>query len=188
MDTRFWGPSGWDLFHRISFHSKDPSVLAHIANILPCKFCRQSTRKFIKELPFDKEHPAEWLYKIHNKVNDKLRTQSKEDPKVIDPGPDPTFEEVKEKYKSKTLEGIHGKDFLLSVAVNKIKHSFIRELADAYPEFKSYVDKHPFKNNPKWMEGFTGGSYKDVLKYKSKCKVMTCRKKNGGGRRLTFRA
>ena len=97
MDTRFWGPTGWDLFHRISFHSRNPhALLAHIAEILPCKFCRNSTHRFVKELPYNKD-PERWLYEIHNKVNHKLRSQCLNDPKVTHPGPDPSFEEVKQK-------------------------------------------------------------------------------------------
>jgi hypothetical protein len=47
-----------------------------------------------------KDHPpkapyGKWLYEIHNMVNNKLRTQCADDPKVINPGPDPDFEEVK---------------------------------------------------------------------------------------------
>ena len=104
MDTRFWGPSGWDLFHRISFHSDNPhQVLKYIAEVLPCKFCRNSTRKFIKDFPYDSKDPAKWLYEIHNKVNHKLRSQCANDPKVINPGPDPSFEEIKKRYKNKSL-------------------------------------------------------------------------------------
>jgi hypothetical protein len=102
MDTRFWGPSGWDLFHRIAFHSDNPhQVLKHIAEVLPCKFCRNSTRKFVKDFPYDSKDPSKWLYEIHNKVNHKLRSQCANDPKVINPGPNPSFEEIQKRYKNK---------------------------------------------------------------------------------------
>ena len=93
MDTRFWGPPGWDLFHRISFHSDNPhQVLKHMAEVLPCKFCRNSTRNFIKDFPYDSKDPAKWLYEIHNKVNKKLRNQG-----LLDK-PDPTINEVEERF------------------------------------------------------------------------------------------
>lgn len=198
IDTRFWGPSGWDLFHRIAFHSKNPTnVLKNIAEVLPCKFCRKSTRKYVKENPYN-ANPGRWLYDIHNKVNDKLRSQCADDPKVINPGPDPSFKEVVAKYKTKPLTGIVGTDFLLSVAVNftntptrlLIQKRFLKHLAEAYPEFNEYYTAHPptFSKYSEWMQKFTGGSIAEVLTYKSRCKHgKTCRKTRGGGRRLTLR-
>jgi len=198
IDTRFWGPSGWDLFHRISFHSDNPAVLKHIAEILPCKFCRNSTRRFVKKLPYDSKHPAEWLFKIHNMVNDKLRTQCSKDAKVVDPGPDPSFEEVKEKYSKKSLNETVGKEFLLSIAVNfektprrtEIQRKFLKLLAEAYPLFKEFLQTNPpdFNNYSEWMNKFTNISIEKVESYKSKCKKgKTCRKQKGGKRRLTHR-
>ena len=196
MDTRFWGPPGWDLFHRISFHSDNPhEVLKHIAEVLPCKFCRNSTRKFIKDLPYDSKDPAKWLYEIHNKVNHKLRTQCSKDPKVINPGPDPSFEEIKKRYKNKSLNKLVGSNFLLSIAVNfkntsrrlEIQKRFINNLSLAYPRFSKFVNNNPpnFSNYSIWMQKFTQGSIEEVEKFKSKCKRgKTCRKKRGSGRRL----
>jgi hypothetical protein len=97
MDTRFWGPSGWQLFHLISFRSPNPQeMLLMIKDILPCKFCRESTKQFNHELPM-KKYTGRWLYELHNKVNNKLRTQCADDPAVINPGPEPSFEEFKQK-------------------------------------------------------------------------------------------
>jgi hypothetical protein len=70
-----------------------------MAEILPCRFCRASTTEYVKEHPL-KGDPGKWVYDIHNMVNNKLRTQCKNDPKVINPGPDPSFEEVKKKKKA----------------------------------------------------------------------------------------
>ena len=196
IDTRFWGPSGWDLFHRIAFHSQNPEVLQDIAEILPCKFCRNSTRRFVKELPYDSKHPAEWLYRLHNKVNHKLRTQCSKDPKVINPGPDPSFEEVQKRYSKKLLHEKVGNEFLLSVAVNFEKtpkrtytqKRFLNELSAAYPLFKDFYEKNPpdFDKYPEWMNKFTNISIEKVVSYKSKCKKgKTCRKQKGGNKRLT---
>lgn len=199
IDTRFWGPSGWDLLHRISFHSENPHrLLANIAEVLPCKFCRHSTRRFVKEHPYNKQDPARWLFVIHNKVNHKLRTQCSKDPKVINPGPDPSFEEITERYRDKTLQENVGKEFLLSIAVNfektprrtEIQRRFLKELAKSYPLFKDFYKNNPpdFKHYAEWMNKFTEISIEKVKEYKSKCKQgKTCRKQNGGKRRLTRR-
>lgn len=189
IDTRFWGPSGWDLFHRISFHSQDKSALKSLGEVLPCKFCRNSTLKFIKKHPFN-ETP-QWLYEIHNMVNNKLRTQCLRDPKVINPGEDPLFEDIKQKYADKKLDEIVGGKFLLSIAVNftntphrrEIQKRFLHNLSKSYPKFREYYETHSpdFNNYPEWMNGFVKGSISEVESYKGKCKRgKTCRKMRGG--------
>ena len=199
MDTRFWGPPGWDLLHRIAFHSKHPhKLLANISEILPCKFCRESTSLYVKLEPYTPKDPGRWLYNIHNRVNHKLRSQCHNDPKVVNPGPDPKFNEVVEKFKNKTLTGVHGGDFLLSIAVNftptpkrtAIQKRFFKNLAEAYPLFEEYYKQHPpvFSDYAKWMHKFTGGSIEKVESYKSLCKHgKTCRRLKGGRRRITRR-
>ena len=47
---------------------------------LPCKYCRKSFKKFLKELPIDnhldsRDSLTYWLYLIHDKVNKKLIKQ-----------------------------------------------------------------------------------------------------------------
>lgn len=174
IDTRYWGPSGWQLFHLVAFRSDNPeTLLGMMKDILPCKFCRQSTTEFVKQHPL-KGDAGKWLYEIHNMVNDKLRTQCKDDPKVINPGPDPSFEEVKKKYMRMKPHEVPGRDFLFSVAANyperpessdiELHTSFIEELAQVYPfvkfrkTFQSYIKKHPVildsrKEYMKWMYG-----------------------------------
>jgi len=206
MDVRFWGPSGWQMLHTITFEKgKIPEkkrLLEAMVHILPCKYCRQSAEQFIKEMPVD-DNIALWLYKFHDRVNQKLHNQHKEDPSVPEPIPSPPFSEVVKKYKSilqTKSTNILGTNFLLSIA-NNFKHSrkeyhvkFWRELVEIYPTLK--------------MPNFTSrGSYvlsvysmlKDVmpmpplktiqaelLKFKSKCKAKkTCRKR--GGKRITKR-
>lgn len=146
MDTRFWGPSGWQLFHLIAFKTAPEDareVLDDMKNILPCKFCRASTTEFVAKHP-PKQPYGRWLYEIHNMVNNKLRTQCADDPKVIDPGPDPTFEEVKKRYDDITKpDAVPGRDFLMAVAYNfpanpeprdmSTQREFLHHLAAAYP-------------------------------------------------------
>jgi len=90
MNTTFWGPSGWEFLHTLTFiypfkpsyndKVKMQNFMASIGYILPCKYCRDSFNKYIKTLPIvdylnNRENLIEWLYKIHNKVNKKLRSQ-----------------------------------------------------------------------------------------------------------------
>ena len=149
----------------------------------------------MKELPYDKNDPARWLYEIHNKVNHKLRSQCANDPKVINPGPDPSFEEIKRRYSSRSLNDLVGQEFLSSIAVNysptprktEIQKRFIQNLSEAYPKFKTFVQSNPpdFKNYAEWMTRFTNVPLEKVEQFKSKCKHgKTCRKPQGGGRRL----
>jgi len=90
MDTRYWGPDAWDLLHFISLdYPNNPSdndklIYSHFFNslpfVLPCFYCRSSFTDYLKELPIEnyfnsKKNIIEWVWKLHNKVNDKLRKQ-----------------------------------------------------------------------------------------------------------------
>ena len=203
IDTRFFGPSAWQLFHYIAFNSKSPQkFLKGVGDILPCKFCRESTKQFISEMPM--KEPGKWLYDLHNKVNHKLRSQCADDPNVINPGPDPSFEEVKAKY-THLPKNILGRDFLFSIAVNydgktpHIQEKFLNDLAEVYPEnIKSYMEQHPptlesNKSYMKWMYGLLSslgevptyrGYVQRLMYYTSGCerktyKGKTCRRING---------
>lgn len=172
MDTRFWGPSGWQLLHLIAHSQKGPNepyelFFNNIKNVLPCKFCRASTTEFVEqEIPL---HPSisrvdEWLYKLHNRVNQKLREQSAKDPSIRDPGPNPTFEEVKKKYETflkyrpHDIKVVPGADFLFTLAYNypdkptsdqvEAHHLFWDTLKEIFPyahmrqSLQGYISKH----------------------------------------------
>lgn len=158
MDTRFFGPPAWQLFHLIAFRSSHPDdILNQMKDILPCKYCRESTTQFVKDHPL-RGDPGKWLYDIHNLVNNKLRKQAEEDPKVIKPDDDPEFEEVKKRYMDMKPTAVPGRDFLFSIAVNypeqpeeidmATQRKFIHDLAKVYPfdelrkVFKNYLAKH----------------------------------------------
>lgn len=115
MNTTFWGPSGWEFLHTLTFiYPEHPSYndkvkmqnfMNSINYILPCKYCRLSFTKYSQSLPINdyldsKDKMIEWLYKIHNKVNKKLRKQGfcKYD--------NPELSFVKNKYK-KNIEHIY---------------------------------------------------------------------------------
>ena len=90
MNTTFWGPSGWKFLHTLTFiYPENPSFsdkvkmrefMNSLYLILPCKYCRSSFLKYSNSLPIDehldsRDMMIDWLYKIHNKVNKKLRAQ-----------------------------------------------------------------------------------------------------------------
>jgi hypothetical protein len=88
--TKIWGPSGWEFEHSISFgypvnptQEKKEEYLQHfksLANVLPCKYCRESYKIFIESEPTvlnmkvmeSRATLTKWLYDIHQRVNQKL--------------------------------------------------------------------------------------------------------------------
>lgn len=192
FDTRYWGPSAWQLFHLIAFFSPHPQeFLLSIKDILPCKFCRESTAEFVGKMPVC-ENPGQWMYDLHNMVNHKLRTQAKDDPSVIDPGPDPSFEEVKLRYEQMKPNAVPGRDFLFVVAANyepenRVTHeAFWKRLADVYPfeEFREIVQKYgapDLKSRSSYMKWTYGLLTK--LSKKARAPILTF---NGYSQQVAF--
>jgi hypothetical protein len=141
MDTRYWGPSGWRLLHLISFSTTvDPKNLVPffwtIPYILPCKYCRKSFSENILKDPIDTAtSPAKWLWRMHNKVNAKLRGQHIHTQRI-----DPTFSSVQKVYEERLETGcsrtaFEGWEFLFSVAE---AHPLSRQLRTSVP-----IQGHP---------------------------------------------
>jgi len=107
MITKIWGPPMWIALHTISFgYPLEPNdeqkenyknFFKLIADILPCRYCRESYLEFINEegsilnddVMNNRETLSRWLYNLHNKVNNKLG---------IDYGV--TYENVRDRYES----------------------------------------------------------------------------------------
>lgn len=113
MDTRFWGPSGWNLLHNITLNyvpnDKNKKMyenfLQSLPYILPCIYCRRSLTEYYLQFPLNNrrsscnplssnENLNLWLYNIHNCVNEKLRSQGLCHTK------NPSFNETLLKYKT----------------------------------------------------------------------------------------
>jgi hypothetical protein len=144
MDTRYWGSSGWQLLHLIAAKGACKSFWETIPFILPCKFCRASLSEFYNELPPPTTNQSLWLYKIHNKVNNKLRNQG------TYTSPDPSQVKVIENYKSLLKQGFTktyfpGWEFLFSIADNHPYCSPSKPMPDA-PETppKSLEEKNHY--------------------------------------------
>jgi hypothetical protein len=144
MDTKFWGPSGWKFLHLITFSDAIESKAAircffeTLPYVLPCKFCRQSLSEYMKEIPLDTAAPAKWLWKIHNCVNGKLRSQG------LNTEADPPFSVVKKLYTDKFAAGctktnFEGWEFLFSIVEN-------------HPYSKSATGSLPIKDAPEHID------------------------------------
>jgi len=127
MDTKFWGPSGWKLLHTIAFtydgNKEVKEFFELLPFVLPCKFCRASLTEYMDEDPVDvssREALSKWLWRIHNKVNDKLRSQGLLKTK------NPSFDTVANMYKNR--EHFEGWDFLFSIAENHPYSRFTKSL------------------------------------------------------------
>jgi hypothetical protein len=112
MNTRFWGPSGWKFLHSITaIYPEKPTLtdkmlmrdfMTVVCDMLPCKYCRASFTKYSQSLDItafldNSNSVQEWLYKMHNKVNAKLRRQG------FCTTENPSFESVRHKYIKETV-------------------------------------------------------------------------------------
>jgi hypothetical protein len=104
MITRIWGGPAWLFLHSIAagypvnpdeYDIKEGNGVGYTrkvykdfftntGGVLPCGLCRKSYIQFIKDLPIDdyihsRESLFEWLFIIHNKVNDKLGVPQEKD-------------------------------------------------------------------------------------------------------------
>jgi len=161
MDVSFWGPSGWQLFHLIAAQGgKD--VLDIMPDILPCKYCRKSSRQFRREDPPNGDL-QKWLYTFHNKVNNKLYKQSLTDPKCHPPQPSPPFEEIQNRYNNllnTNPDEIPGRDFLYSVAYNyetrhrRFHEVFWKALYKSFPfqKYRMYITMPDLSSNLSYLD------------------------------------
>ncbi len=100
MKTTAWGGSAWNFLfisilgtypEKLDIKNKDhmrikkefKNLFLSLGYILPCIFCRESYKKFIKEMPIDNYMSGRiklfsWLYKLKDKVNKKLIKQENE--------------------------------------------------------------------------------------------------------------
>lgn len=202
MDTQFWGPDGHKLNHSIAYcytyglyNEDEEKIPKHIITsffnsekyVLPCIYCRRSYSKYIKELPIKDSlnNVFKWFYRIHNKINDKLRKQGYLHEK------NPLYDSIVDKYKrfvKKINCNIIGWNFLYSIVFEYPQYDF--ELSDAryngYVTFftnlkyllpskkvretyKEYIEKNPVQDHMKTRESFKKWLYKLEKKLKKRC-------------------
>lgn len=148
MDTRFWGPPGWKLLHTVcAAYDASPQARRNMTKfletlpfILPCKFCRTSLTEYYQADPWSAalgtpELLQRWMWRIHNRVNAKLRGQGMTIPCS------PRFERVAADYKARVSELSQPAscslfpawDFLFSVAYNHPKSTKSTPMLGAPP-------------------------------------------------------
>lgn len=83
-DPDIWGPPFWDILFTFAFHTPQQHVhivvdmFALLEKVLPCQSCRRSYTLFRKQvapltsLRVTNTKAAEWLWTIHDMVNQKL--------------------------------------------------------------------------------------------------------------------
>lgn len=82
MDTRVWGPTVWNALHGLPWYTTLPQAeafLQTLGDVLPCIYCRDTYRTWLRVNPLQAEHPvqlASWLWRTHEAVNQKLGKQS----------------------------------------------------------------------------------------------------------------
>ena len=134
MDTRYWGPSGWELLHSIAASKRDTKEFwKTLPFVLPCKFCRGSLTEYYQKYPIPTGNRERWLWMIHNCVNAKLRAQGHH----VDP--DPPFEQVRDIYRQKLKQGctktqFPGWKFLFSIADNHPRTTPSKPMPDVKEE------------------------------------------------------
>lgn len=162
MNTNKWGPAGWNQLGPSSYRfdhilNKLPDRHAntlkliyklHLSNTehqLPCKYCRESYVLYIKELPMDsfisKGALNNWTFKIHNKVNDKLRKQGYNNKE------NPSLERASSEIASK-LDDYYkctGWDYIYCIALNYSEDVTIKAQLTAKLHFTTlpYLLPHP---------------------------------------------
>jgi len=163
MDTRFWGPSGWRLLHLIAF-SYEPAkqkesvreLFTTLPFVLPCKFCRASLADYMAEDPLEpalksRDALSKWLWRIHNEVNEKLRSQG------LLKGNDPSFSAVKKVYEDRIAAGctrteFEGWDFLFSIAENHPRALSVKKSLPMPGVPLAIEDSSEFRNRWNLME------------------------------------
>lgn len=105
--TKIWGPDAWMFLHSVTFgYPMEPSTeqkkvykqfFIDLGDVLPCRYCRESYKKFIMEpetelndvVMENRKSLCKWFFNIHQRVNKKLD---------VDYGI--TFEQVESRYES----------------------------------------------------------------------------------------
>ena len=126
MQTRVWGPAGWLFLHSIAQNypwnpddqKDDPKeqdkkkkylqFFELVGDVLPCLYCRNSYREFIKQpdtilnesVMENRKSLSLWLYKLHNKVNKKLEKEKEHECKDLHINSNPTFKDTWKRYET----------------------------------------------------------------------------------------
>lgn len=127
IDPGVWGPPLWDML--FCFAYKLPPHIASDAlhniaklleKVLPCQHCRRSYILHAKQYKFNTDNPAQWLWTIHDMVNQNLGKNCI------------TYDKVQDKHQLFTCmtHPLNVVD-LLCIMASVIKHDGVVEFANA---------------------------------------------------------
>jgi len=143
--TKVWGPPAWVFLHAVTFgYPINPSefdtknnqnigttklhyknFLTNTGNIFPCKYCRESYKSFLIDLPLtdlvlsNRDNLVKWFWEIHNKVNTKLGSKGT------------SLTKVKKKYESYRASCTKGKQLGCTVPIQGKK---LRSIVLTFPD------------------------------------------------------
>jgi len=150
MDTKFWGPSAWKLLHMATFQYEPKTQKEDMLTffyllpfVLPCKFCRKSLTEYYTEDPPGEslesvDSLSRWLWRIHNKVNDKLRSQG------LNNQPNPSYKEIAESYQEYLSQGCSETNFP--------GWELLFCILDNHPLSREGRSSNPFEYDPKEVD------------------------------------
>ncbi len=158
MDTRFWGPDGWLLLHSIAAYYPDqPTVddkalyvkfFETIQDVLPCIYCRNSFAQYNLELDLksyldDSRSLSNWLFQMHNKVNDKLEGQG------LPVSRNDNFDEIYKYYRRYVREvnplNLPGWDFIYCIFFNfPLARDGAKLTKRRYESYRDFIELLPY--------------------------------------------
>jgi len=166
--TKIWGPPFWETLHCISAgYPLEPDDIdkknykdfyISVGNILPCKYCRESYKEFIKEKDTEltectfesRENIMLWVYKLHERVNLKLGMAYGVE-----------FEEVKnrlESFRAKCMKGKKTCAMPLNLKANSFNKAEYKNapIIDVkfYNSFRIYAQKRGIEFNDEILKLF----------------------------------
>lgn len=176
MNTTKWGPYAWVALHSIvdklpATIDEDQQEGLHIffdsmKAVLPCKYCRESFTGFLKQHPLvyrkvdgkmvnnlaTRSAMKQWLYEMHNLVNDKLRKQKVGTGEYFPPNPTPSQVDARIASISPSTFNTGLWMFLHAVSMNYEKNSD-PDKKYAYQAFFYSIATLPFP--PLWKQKYT---------------------------------
>lgn len=138
MNVNSWGPGLWIGLHCMALNypinptledkTKYKNFFELLSDMLPCKYCRQSYKIYLKYLPIDEYLDSRhgmcyWIYTLHNLVNEKVCK------------PNVTFDHAMKKY-----EKMRAKCGKINM-VNKSFGSCQKNIIDNNQELDKFIQK-----------------------------------------------
>lgn len=160
MNVNKWGPGGWTFLHTITFNyplvpnendkTKYKSFFNTIGDMLPCKYCRESYKIYIKYIPIDlfldsREGLCFWLYKIHELINYKIYKKNVPFEEIIR-----KYENIRAKCGKMTVNNNLDKQYKTCQKPSEINIDYLNKFilkANTYKEIINKMIKNLYNSN-----------------------------------------